>query len=200
VTEQEVKKAIEQFIGEYDQVPPMFSALKVNGQPLYKLARQGIEIERKARRVSAYDIRYGGLNGDVLAFEVDCSSGFYVRSLVEDIGRTLACGAHVKTLRRSRIGKLSVAEAISFAELEAYKDNQARINKLIPADQLLDKFPGVTLDSEQQIEIQFGRIVQLERKLHPEAPWVRIYGPEKLFLGLGSVDAEGQLAPKRLFV
>ena len=200
VTEQEVKKAVEQFIGEYDQVPPMFSALKVNGQPLYKLARQGIEIERKARRVSAYDIRYGGLNGDVLAFEVDCSSGFYVRSLVEDIGRTLACGAHVKTLRRSRIGKLSVLDAITFDEFERCVDIQERIKKLIPADLLLDKFPGVTLDSEQQAEIQYGRIVPLDNNTHSAAPWVRIYGPENVFLGLGNINAQGQLSPKRLFV
>jgi tRNA pseudouridine55 synthase len=200
VAEQEVKNAIESFIGEYDQVPPMYSALKVNGQPLYKLARQGIEIERKARRVSAYDIRYGALDGDVLAFEVDCSSGFYVRSLVEDIGRMLACGAHVRTLRRNRIGKLSVADAITFAEMEGCKDDQTRIRKLIPADQLLDKFPGVTLDCEQQVELQYGRVVPLENNTHPEAPWIRIYGPENVFLGLGKIDAQGQLAPKRLFV
>ena len=131
VTEQDVKNAIESFIGEYDQVPPMYSALKVNGQPLYKLARQGIEIERKARRVNAYDIRYASLESDELSFEVDCSSGFYVRSLVEDIGRKLSCGAHVKSLRRSRIGKLSVADAITFADFEACEDNQARIRKLI---------------------------------------------------------------------
>ncbi len=200
VEEQEVKNAIAQFIGEYDQVPPMYSALKVNGQPLYKLARQGIEIERQARRVSAYDIRYVGLDDDVLAFEVDCSSGFYVRSLVEDIGRTLACGAHVKALRRTRIGKLSVADAVTFNEFEACVDTQGRLEKLIPADRLLDKFPGVTLDKEQQIELQFGRVVQLNSNANAEAPWARIYGPENVFLGLGKIDAEGQLAPKRLFV
>lgn len=200
VAEQEVKNVVESFIGDYDQVPPMYSALKVNGQPLYKLARQGIEVERKARRVSAYDIRYRSLEGVVLAFEVDCSSGFYVRSLVEDIGRMLACGAHVKTLRRNRIGKLSVEDAITLAEMEGCKDSQARISKLIPADQLLDKFPGATLDSEQQVELQFGRVVSLEKNTHPEAPWVRIYGPGKVFLGLGKIDAQGQLAPKRLFI
>ncbi len=200
VTEQDVKNAIESFIGEYDQVPPMYSALKVNGQPLYKLARQGIEIERKARRVNAYDIRYANFEGDELAFEVDCSSGFYVRSLVEDIGRTLGCGAHVKTLRRSRIGKLSVADAITFADFEACEDNQARIRKLIAADLLLDKFPGVMLNIGQQVEIQYGRVVPLENNIYPEAPWVRIYGPENVFLGLGNINAEGQLAPKRLFI
>lgn len=200
VSEQEVQAAIEKFMGEYDQVPPMYSALKVNGQPLYKLARQGIQIERKARRVSAYDIRYGSLEGDTLSFEVDCSSGFYVRSLVEDIGNELGCGAHVQTLRRTRIGKLNVADALTFAEFEACGDQQARIEKLLDADTLLDKFPGIQLNTEQQVELQYGRVVKLESKTLSEAPWVRIYGPQNDFLGLGGINAEGELAPKRLFV
>jgi tRNA pseudouridine55 synthase len=200
VSEQEVQAAIKKFMGEYDQVPPMYSALKVNGQPLYKLARQGINIERKARRVTAYDIRYGGLDGDTLSFQVDCSSGFYVRSLVEDIGSELGCGAHVKSLRRTRIGKLDVADALTFSEFEDFGDNQARIEKLLAADSLLDKFPGVQLDTEQQVELQFGRVVKLESKTIPEAPWVRIYGPQNNFLGLGTINADGQLSPKRLFV
>jgi len=200
VSEQDVRNALKSFIGEYDQVPPMYSALKVNGQPLYKLARQGIQIERKARRVTAFDIRFSGLEGDILAFEVDCSSGFYVRSLVEDIGNMLGCGAHVQTLRRTRIGKLSVADALTFNEFEAYTDTPERLKKLIPADLLLDKFPGVYLNAEQTIELQYGRAVKLDNKSHTEAPWVRIYGPQNVFLGLGALDAEGLLAPKRLFV
>jgi len=200
VSELEVKNALDSFIGEYDQVPPMYSALKVNGQPLYKLARQGIEIERKARRVTAYDIRYAGLEGVTLSFEVDCSSGFYVRSLVEDVGRMLGCGAHVKTLRRTRIGKLDVEDALTFNELEACTDAQTRIDKLIAADLLLEKFPRVSLSIEQQVELQYGRVVNLVNTSNAELPWVRIYGPEQTFLGLGKLNAQGQLAPKRLFV
>ncbi len=200
LSEQDVKSACEKFIGEYDQVPPMYSALKVNGQPLYKLARQGIKIERKARRVTALDIRYAGFEGVVLSFEVDCSSGFYVRSLVEDIGNTLGCGAHVKTLRRTRIGKLGVADAVTFSELEGCPDNQERVAKLLPADQMLDQFPLIELNAEQKVELQHGRIVKLENEFQSEAPWVRIYGPQSNFLGLGKINAEGQLAPKRLFV
>ncbi len=198
--EQDIKSACEKFIGEYDQVPPMYSALKVNGQPLYKLARQGITIERKARRVTAFDIRYAGFEGDVLSFEVDCSSGFYVRSLVEDIGDTLGCGAHVKTLRRTRIGKLRVADAMTFSELEACSGNSERVAKLLPADQMLDQFPLIELNAEQKVELQHGRVIKLEPGIHPKAPWVRIYGPQSRFLGLGKLNSEGQLAPKRLFV
>jgi tRNA pseudouridine55 synthase len=200
VSKQDVKSAIEQFIGEYDQVPPMYSALKVNGQPLYKLARQGIEIERKARRVTAHDIRFCAFNSDTLSFEVDCSSGFYVRSLSEDIGRTLGCGAHVKTLRRLRIGKLSVKDALTFGEFETCASNEARIAKLIPADLMLDKFPVVSLDSEQSAELKHGRAVNLVENTLREAQWVRVYGLENVFLGLGQINAERQLAPKRLFI
>jgi tRNA pseudouridine55 synthase len=200
VSEQDARSAIEQFIDEYDQVPPMYSALKVNGQPLYKLARQGIEIERKARRVTAHDIRFCTIESDTLSFEVDCSSGFYVRSLSEDIGRTLGCGAHVKTLRRLRIGKLSVKDALTFGEFEACASNDARIAKLIPADQLLDKFPVVSLDSEQSAELKHGRTVNLVENTLPETQWVRIYGLENVFLGLGQINAEQQLVPKRLFI
>jgi tRNA pseudouridine55 synthase len=200
VSEQDARSALEQFIGEYDQVPPMYSALKVNGQPLYKLARQGIEVERKARRVTAHDIRFCAFESDTLSFEVDCSSGFYVRSLSEDIGRTLGCGAYVKTLRRLRIGKLSVKDALTFVEFEACASNQERIARLIPADLMLDKFPVVSLDSEQSAKLKQGRLVSLQDNLPTENQWVRIYGLENVFLGLGKINAERQLAPKRLFI
>ena len=200
VSEQDARSALEQFIGEYDQVPPMYSALKVNGQPLYKLARQGIEVERKARRVTAHDIRFCALGSDTLSFEVDCSSGFYVRSLSEDIGRTLGCGAYVKTLRRLRIGKLSVKDALTFVEFEACASIQERIASLIPADLMLDKFPVVSLDTEQSAKLKQGRLVLLQDNLPTENQWVRIYGLENVFLGLGKINAERQLAPKRLFI
>lgn len=200
VTESRVREALARFIGEYDQVPPMYSALKVNGQPLYKLARQGIEVERKARRVSAFDIRFIGMVGEEVRFEVDCSSGFYVRSLVEDIGERLGCGAHVKTLRRTRIGALGVADAITFSEFEALATRQARIARLIPADRMLDRYPAVTLDRAQSEDIAFGRAVKISGQSLPEAQWVRIYGPDLVFLGLGEIRTDGRLAPKRLFV
>jgi tRNA pseudouridine55 synthase len=200
VSESDIRAAIVKFIGEYDQVPPMYSALKVNGQPLYKLARQGIEIERKARRVTAFDIRFCGFQDKELSFEVDCSSGFYVRSLVEDLGVELGCGAHVRTLRRTRIGKLSVSDAITAKQFEACESNETRIEKLIPADEMLDKFPAVPLDAEQCIELKHGRLVTLVDKDLPADQWVRAYDASARFLGLGLITADGQLAPKRLFI
>lgn len=200
VSEQDARSALKGFIGAYDQVPPMYSALKVNGQPLYKLARQGIEIERKARRVTASDIRFVGLEKDVLSFEVDCSSGFYVRSLVEDIGDRLGCGAHVKILRRTRIGQLRVEDAITIEAFSACASNQVRIDKLIPADHMLDQFPAIELDGVQRTALMHGKLVEIEAQTLSKAQWVRIYGPDGDFLGLGQVKPDGRLAPKRLFV
>ena len=202
VTLQQVLSVLESFLGEYDQVPPMYSALKVNGQPLYKLARQGIEVERKPRRVSAYDIRFAGLGDNQLSFEVDCSSGFYVRSLVEDIGEKLGCGAHVTSLRRTRIAQLELRDAMTLADFEACESIEARIARLIPADSLLVTFPRVELDAQGSADLKQGRLVSAEvsGEFQDDARWVRIYGPDMEFIGLGQINASGQLAPKRLFI
>lgn len=202
VSEADVKQVLLSFIGEYDQVPPMYSALKVNGQPLYKLARQGIVIERKSRRVTAFDIRFSSLKAGVFCFEVDCSSGFYVRSLVEDIGEKLGCGAHVKTLRRTRIEQLYVEDAISLSDFEAMGETAIRIAKLVAADTMITRFSPIELDEAQTTELNFGRAVQLADLplQHQSDDWLRLYGPQRRFLGLGKINAQGQLLPKRLFV
>jgi len=202
VSEADIQGVIAGFIGEYDQVPPMYSALKVNGQPLYKLARQGIVIERKARRVTAFDIRFIALQGNELSFSVDCSSGFYVRSLVEDIGEQLGCGAHVKTLRRTRIERLEIDDAISLGAFEALETSEQRIQKLQAADRMITRFISVSLDEWQSRELKFGRAIQLSEPpdLRNKEDWLRLYGPNQVFLGLGKMNPQGYLAPKRLFV
>lgn len=199
VTQLAVLKAMSRFTGEYDQMPPMYSALKINGQPLYKLARQGIEVERKTRRVSAYDIRFISLAEHLLTFEVDCSSGFYVRSLVEDIGQALGCGAHVTTLRRTSIRAITLEDSISLADYEALSSHQERLDKLLPADRLIEHFSKITLSAQQVQAIQFGQKVEM-----PDTPggdrtdYIRLYDPDSVFLGLGQIK-HGKLAPRRLF-
>ena len=198
--EDEVKAALNKYIGEYDQVPPMYSALKVNGQPLYKLARQGIEIERKARRVSAHDIRFISLEGACLSFEVDCSSGFYVRSLSEDIGETLGCGAHVKTLRRLSIGSLSLENAITWPDFEALEPQQACIDQLLTADSLIDDFTQIKVDATQKAALIYGQAITLETTIDTPTEWLRMYDEDQGFIGLGQLNSKGLLAPKRLFI
>lgn len=202
VSESDLKQATSEFIGEYDQVPPMYSALKVNGQPLYKLARQGIVIERKSRRVTAFDIRFSSFIDGIYSFAVDCSSGFYVRSLVEDIGEKLGCGAHVKTLRRTRIEQLYVEEAITLDKFDALDGPEIRVEKLLAADTMITRFAAVELDDEEAAELTFGRAVQLADipVKYQDDDWLRLYGPQNRFLGLGKINAQGLLVPKRLFV
>ena len=200
LSEAGLRSVLEEFIGEYDQVPPMYSALKVNGQPLYKLARQGIEIERKARRVTAYDIRFRSMDAPGFCFEIDCSSGFYVRSLVEDIGRELGCGAHVTSLRRVRVGKLDVRDAVSLEAFEACNSREERIEHLISADIMLGRFPAARLDGVQCQQVKHGQSVVLPPEAVSSPGWVRIYDSRDRFLGLGTLDSEGNLAPRRLFI
>lgn len=202
VSEQQVGEAMQGFIGAYDQVPPMYSALKVNGQPLYKLARQGITIERKARRVTAFDIRFVGLENPILSFDVDCSSGFYVRSLVEDLGEMLGCGAHVRTLRRTRIEALDVTSALTLDAFEDLQQGDERILALNRADHMVRRFEAVQLDDFQSSELKFGRAVKLSElpRRAGEDDWLRLYAPQNVFLGLGKINTAGLLAPKRLFV
>ena len=161
----------------------------------------GVEIEREARRVTAYDIRFVSLKGTNLAFEVDCSSGFYVRSLSEDIGSALGCGAHVSTLRRTIIAELNVGDALTLAEFEALSSDEARIEKLQAADQLLTCFPKLALDQEQSTALKFGQKVELSvEKPLADAETIRLYEADDVFLGLGHVNKDGQLVSKRLFI
>lgn len=199
--EARVQEVLNSYIGEYDQIPPMYSALKVNGQPLYKLARQGIEIERKARRVNAYDIRLVSFEGEKLSIEVDCSSGFYVRSLTEDIGQALGCGAHVKTLRRTRIGDIDLDRALTLDAFENLASEQARSEVLLPADTLLGHFSKIVLDEKQAVALSFGQQVDLDTETAASlSDCIRLYDSQNTFLGLGHIDRFGKLAPKRLFV
>ncbi len=199
--EGEIKSVLSQFIGVYDQVPPMYSALKVNGQPLYKLARQGKHIERKARRVHAYDIRFASFKNKVLRFTVDCSSGFYVRSLVEEVGEKLGCGAHVTALRRTRICDIDLADTISLVDFKALETDQARRACLLPTDQLITQFPEVGLDHQQAAAIQTGKKIKLDKEIACELTGiVRLYDEHAAFLGLGEIKQERLLAPKRLFI
>lgn len=200
--EQAVQAALTHFIGEYKQMPPMYSALKVNGQPLYKLARKGLEVERKARTVTAHGIRFIAFDGErEIRFEVDCSSGFYVRSLAQDIGEQLGCGAHVAQLRRTRVANLSIDQAIDLEAFEALPGIPERLKKILPSDVFLQNFSAEQLNEAQKAALFLGQPVGLEgerRAPSADNDFMRVYGPDNAFLGLGKIDVQGKLAPKRL--
>ncbi len=193
----DIERAIKQFTGTILQTPPMYSALKHQGQPLYKYARQGIEIERAPRQISLHRITLLNFEGDVFSLSVDCSKGTYIRVLAEDIGRFLGCGAHLIALQRTRVGNFSLADAYTLDLIEALSETERDL-RLLPADRLVENLPGVDLDQDAAFYLRQGQAVW-QPKLQFQQRY-RIYDEKHVFMGVGEVDDAGRLAPKRLVV
>ena len=190
-----IETTLARFTGEIMQTPPMYSALKHAGRPLYEYARQGAEIERRPRPVTVSRLTLLGYAGRELRLEVACSKGTYVRVLAEDIGAALGCGACLAALRRTRVGHLDVAEAIPLDALATLSERD-RAALLLPTDVMLSDLPIVELDRDQARRIATGLSVQCDA--HFGAGVVRIYGPGKAFLGVASAVEPGRLQPRRL--
>jgi len=201
VGRRDLERAIERFTGTIEQIPPMYSAVKQAGEPLYKLARAGIVTEREPRTVTVYEYKVLGFEGDRLNVEIRCSKGTYVRSLAHDLGELLGCGAHVAELRRTAMGGFTVEQTITLADFEALPDAQARAARLVPADLALQTVPAVTISRHAAYYFCQGQPV-VARPLPPGGGWLRVYeeGGEEggRFLGLAEVDADGRAAPRRL--
>lgn len=186
--------ALQAFVGEIDQIPPMYSALKRDGKPLYEYARAGIEIERAPRRVCIHSLELLETVGETFRIRVTCSKGTYIRTLAIDLGRALGCGGHLALLRRTRIGPFEIDRAHKLAMLEAATPPE-RDTRLARADALVAHLPRVDLDGVHSAAILQGRAIELPTA----APgMVRIYGDGGRFLGLGEQTADGKLSPKRL--
>ena len=204
ITEADVFRGLAAFRGEIEQVPSMFSAIKQDGQPLYKLARQGIEVERKARKVVIKQLELRAFRGGdrpEVDIYLECSKGTYVRSIAEDLGRALGSGAHVIALRRTRAGPFSIEDSVSMTTLEALKSNEqvAEMDALLlPADTALGGLPLVRLTESGGYYIRQGQPVQV-----PNAPsdgMVRVALETGEFLGIGEILDDGRVAPRRLIV
>ncbi len=193
VAESDVFRVLPQFTGDIQQIPPMHSALKRNGRPLYELARQGIEVERAARAVTIYAIDCLGFSGDSVTLRVACSKGTYIRVLASDIGQALGCGAHLIGLRRTVVGDLDLAHAVTLAELEAL-DEAGRAGRLQPVDALLLSLPVVTVEGEAAERFRHGNPVDLPDGLSGK---IRVYADGRL-IGVGEPGSDGRLWPKRL--
>jgi len=181
------------FRGRITQVPPMYSALKRNGQPLYKLARQGVEVEREAREVNIYELALLELSSDRCRLRVTCSKGTYIRTLAEDIGRGLNCGAHLAALRRVAVGDLSIAQSVPLDVLDASSEEE-RGRWLLPPDALLSSLPVVALNEAQSLRFSHGNPVDIDPAVHGKC---RVYADSRL-LGVGNTDSSGRLQPCRL--
>ncbi len=197
VEDRAVGQVLQDFYGPIDQIPPMYSAVKKDGQPLYKLARQGIEVERKPRRVVVHDLHWTRPDNEHLQLDIHCSSGFYVRRLAHEVGERLGCGAHVTELRRVGVGQFDVRDAVALDRICAAEDVAELDDHLIPVDEGLHHLPGVKLSTDAAYYLCRGQPVRATDL--PERGWVRLYAEGAGFLGIGKILGDGRVAPKRLF-
>lgn len=206
ITEQDVLTALVNFEGDIQQVPSMYSALKHQGQPLYKLARQGVEVERKSRNVTVYELecrafRSGeetGAQPEVDVY-VHCSKGTYVRSIAEDLGLALGCGAHVTALRRVKAGPFDDSQVVSFDTLEliGQSEGYSQLDKLLqPVDSALLHIPSVEIGEAAEFYLLRGNPVQVAQA--PTEGIVRLYSQTGQLLGIGEILDDGRVGPKRL--
>ncbi len=195
VRREQVEAVLDRFRGDIQQVPPMHSALKRDGRPLYEYARKGIELERAPRAVTIFSLDLCILDGDRIEFNVDCSKGTYVRTLAQDIGEALGCGGHLIALRRTRIGNLHLEDAVTLEALEALPP-ESRAGLLRPADALLSVLPRLDLDEAAALRFGHGQAVRAGEG--SSATQWRVYAADGRFLGLGRAGPDGQVAPARL--
>ena len=204
LSESEVEQALENFRGEIDQVPSMYSAIKHQGQPLYKLARKGQEVERKSRPVvikqlDLCEFRPG--NKPEVDVYIECTKGTYVRSLAEDLGAALGCGGHVSALRRTKAGPFGTERCVTMQTLEALSEKQdlaAMDSLLLPADAAIDTMPLVELTESAGFYIRQGQPVLVSNA--PRSGMVRVALEDGEFLGVGEILDDGRIAPRRLIV
>ncbi len=202
VTSEQLYSAVHKFTGDIMQTPPMYSAIKKDGQRLYSLARQGIEIEREARCVTIHNIDVISFENDEFTFSVSCSAGTYVRSLCDDIGRILGCGAVMTTLRRTSANGFTISECITLSELENAVNNNETEKYVKPIDSCFSCYEKITVTEPQSARFHNGGSLLLERlkKQYAEGLY-RVYSPNGEFLGLGEVkDGEDSLFVRRVFV
>ncbi|EJG1160783.1 tRNA pseudouridine(55) synthase TruB [Vibrio parahaemolyticus] len=208
VTLEKLEASIEKFRGESDQVPSMFSALKYQGKPLYEYARKGIEVPRESRKITVYEIILHRFEGDEVEMEVHCSKGTYIRTIVDDLGEMLGCGAHVTMLRRTAVAKYPYEKMVTLEQLnelleQAHREEIAPRELLdpllMPMDTAVEDLPEINLIPELADMVQHGQPVQVLGA--PEQGSLRLtMGEERLFIGVGEMNDDGKIAPKRLVV
>ena len=198
----EILTALEQFRGDILQVPTMFSALKHNGKPLYEYARQGITVEREARPITIFELNFIEYNAPYLTLEVHCSKGTYIRTLVDDLGETLGCGAHVTMLRRTAVADYPTEKMLDWHALQSLAEQQdlSLLDALLlPMDTAVAKLPALTLNESQTQGIGFGQRVKFDNPNRLQGQ-VRLFSHENRFLGVAVIDENNVIRPQRLVV
>ena len=198
----EILTALERFRGDILQVPTMFSALKHNGKPLYEYARQGITVEREARPITIFELNFIEYNAPYLTLEVHCSKGTYIRTLVDDLGEVLGCGAHVTILRRTAVADYPTEKMLDWHALQSLAEQQdlALLDALLlPMDTAVAKLPALTLNENQTQGIVFGQRVKFNNPNSLQGQ-VRLFSHENRFLGVAVIDENNVIRPQRLVV
>lgn len=198
LSRERIEAALRGFIGPIRQIPPMYSAVKRAGQPLYKLARQGIEVERTPREVTVRELRLVRQDAEELEFELRCSKGTYVRALAADLGEALGCGAHVSALRRTAVEPYDADRMVALEALrEAAEQGLAALDRwLLPPDSAVAGLPAVSVSGDAAFYVRQGQPVLVPRA--PTRGRVRLYEGERRFLGIGEILDDGRVAPRRL--
>lgn len=194
LTEEQVRACIQKFVGEQDQVPPMYSALKVNGKKLYELAREGIEVERKARKITIFEIEILEIDLPRVRMQVHCSKGTYIRTLCHDIGTTLGCGGCMEALLRTKVSRFELKDSLRLSEIDALQQEGKLDSVLIPIDEMFSSLKEVTIDPVQERLIYNGNpFVEKYLGEHPsfsEKEQVRVYDTKHQFVGIYRYQAE----------
>ena len=195
-----IENVLLKFIGNINQTPPMYSALKRNGTPLYKLARKGIEVERTPRPVCIHEIKFISYEEEILSLEVSCSKGTYIRTLVEDIGKSLRSGGYVIELRRIGFSHFDITQSRTYEQLLELKkiDLESLDSFILGADEMLPNIEAIYLDTEQSRDIRQGK--KIEFTGFSSIQKLRLYDDNKQFIGIGESNLISEILPKRLFI
>ena len=192
---EKLQKELKSFIGLSKQTPPMFSALKYNGQPLYKLAREGVKIERQEREIDISKLILLNYSKNIIKIEVTCSKGTYIRTLAEDIASKLGMDGYLIQLRRTKIGKLNINEAFSIENISTLSSDK-RKSCIKPTEVLVDRYPKLSLLDSEVDFIKNGQPIKLKKKLNTEI--YTLFTKSKVFIGLGEIDSNNLLKVVRL--
>ena len=192
---EKLQKELKSFIGLSKQTPPMFSALKYNGQPLYKLAREGVKIERQEREINISKLILLNYSKNIIKIEVTCSKGTYIRTLAEDIANKLGMDGYLTELRRTKIGKLNINEAFSIENISTLSSDK-RKSCIKPTEVLVDRYPKLSLLDSEVDFIKNGQPIKLKKKLNTEI--YTLFTKSKVFIGLGEIDSNNLLKVVRL--
>ncbi len=196
VTEEDIRKAVSKYIGEISQIPPMFSAVKKDGKKLYELARRGISVERQPRKVTVYGIKIIEIAENTVTFDVDCSKGTYIRTLCEDIGNALGCGAYMNTLVRTKSAGFTLAESYTVEELENLSASGTLEKALLPLDMIFKEYDRIELDERRAKRVKYG--VRIAAQDAENGKTYRIYDEKGAFLCI-SECINGELVMKKAF-